>query len=190
MSAEPSVPVEEMNRDELEARVRALETRLDDLEERVQSNGDTLVSKTTVNHLLVALTNANVGDYTNDPMQLRENVAEVGSMVYRHESIVEEQQSIVDDPMGDNWSKIVEAANNLAGTAGHTRPNNHVALYGSDIVQATGHTERYAFNLIEKFGQDASKQGVTWQPHEPPQASNNHSAKKKALFIDLDVWGY
>ncbi|SFR37090.1 hypothetical protein SAMN04487947_0559 [Halogeometricum rufum] len=189
MSVETNVPVEEMERDELEARVRTLETRLQDLEERVERNSEGTVSKTALNHLLDALTNAEIDDYRDDPMRLREEVAEVGSMVYRHESIVEEQQSAVDDPMGENWSKIVEAANNLAGTAGHTRPDNHVALYGSDIVQATGHTERYALNLIEKFGQDDSKKGVTWQPHEPAQPSNNHSAKRKALLVDLDVWG-
>ncbi|WP_363467852.1 hypothetical protein [Halogeometricum borinquense] len=189
MSIDASVPVEEMERDELEARVRALETRLDDLEERVQRNSEGTVSKTAVNHLLVALTNADVDDYRADPMRLREEVAEVGSMVYRHESIVEEQRSAVDDPMSENWSKIVEAAQNLDGTSGHTRPDNYVALYGSDIVQATGHSERYALNLIEKFGQDDSKKGVTWKPHEPPQPSNNHSVKKKTLLVDLDVWG-
>ncbi|RYJ12742.1 hypothetical protein ELS19_01330 [Halogeometricum borinquense] len=190
MSIDASVPVEEMERDELEARVRALEDRLDKLESKTDR-----VAKSSFPHtafmmfLDQLLPEESIDDYGGAPHDYFEAVGEFASMVHQHESVVEEQRSAVDDPMGENWSKIVEAAKNLEGTAGHTRPNGYVALYGSDIVQATGHSERYALNLIEKFGQDDSKKGVTWQPHEPPQPSNNHSAKKKALLVDLDVWG-
>lgn len=137
------------------------------------------------NHFLVRLCNVTVDDFDEDPFTHLPAVKRFGAKVRRHESLIEDNGG-VRDAMGTNWENCVAAAENLQNDARHARQDGYVALYADDLQTATGHSRRHCLDLIEELGEDHD--GATWQPYES-NPNNGGSAQKKALLIDLDVWG-
>lgn len=184
----------------LEARVEQLENEndelreaKDDLEERVKKVDGRAASKSTVNLLIGALTDADM-DFTADPGQNREalvgfntRVETMETMLKRHESKMKKLGKGKTNGPDESWLAIIDAADNLSNSQDHGLPNNRVKLYAENISQATGKSERMALNYIEDFGED--KEGATWQPYKPPSEQNGGHAQKKTLIVDLDVWG-
>lgn len=180
-----------------ESRLRQLEQRVDELEaenEQLREALDQKVQRTAVNHLLAALTGAEIDDYLADPMQHRHYAAEfhgrfddIVATVRQHEDTV---AKLDDGDVGKGsgaWVAIVEEAKRLQGKADHDLPGDLVQLYCEDIARATGRTERMASNYIEEYGE--AKRGASWRAHEPATAANNNAMKRKALSVDLSVWG-
>lgn len=96
----------------------------------------------------------------------------------------------VDKPRDQDeaWVKIVDAARNKKNNPEHVvKGSNEVALFIENIETATGFSDRHCSDLIEQYGKE--KKGTRWIAHERATAANNHSATKKQLVIDLDVWG-
>lgn len=110
----------------------------------------------------------------------------------RHETEIAESQSISADPQAEHWQRVVEKANNVAGMSKHTLPDNWVILYKEDIAAAIEPGEKRAGQLINEWtdtDDEKYKQGTEKQPYRRPSKNRNGKAQKKALKIDLDVWG-
>jgi len=180
-----------------ESRIRQLEQRLDELEaenEELRDRLDDKVQTTAVNHLLAALTGAEIDDYLADPMRHRDYAVDFNDRVCGVEdTVAEHDDTIAQLDSGDHgkgsgaWHAIVEEAKRCQSTADHDLPDNRVRLYCEDISRATGRSERMASNYIEDYGE--GKRGATWRPYKPPSSANNNEAQKKSLLVDLDVWG-
>jgi len=193
------VAVAEMSRDELEAEVDELRQRVADLEEAVDKVQSNYTHQSSVNVLLNALLGEGVDDFTADPAQLRDLVADFGRRVSELEQTTAKQQSVINTlgegtarNKGEAWLDIVDAAQKLADSRDNALPGNRVRLYIENIEQATGKSSRQASNYIDDFGQDEStdkKPGATARPYKPPSAANGNEAQKKSLVVDLDVWG-
>jgi hypothetical protein len=149
-----------------------------------------------VARLVEKLTSHDVDDYTAEPHEYLDELSEVTDRINELEKTAEEHQATLDqfghgkaNGKGEAWHDVVEAAQNLEGTSENTVSVDgtyDVVLFGQNIQQATGFTERYCLDLIEEFGE---KTGATWKPYEPPSAGQKNNTRRKRLYVDLDVWG-
>lgn len=128
-----------------------------------------------------------------DTMQERsQRLQSVEEATQRHESKIEESRSLSADPQAEHWQRVVEKANNVQGMAEHSLADNWVRLEKEDIAGAIEPGPTRAGQLIDEWTdstEDKRKQGAEKQPYRPPSSSRNGAAQKKALKIDLDVWG-
>jgi len=172
-----------------------LEEQFDELEEQLQEVKSNMVTQSVANQLIQGLVNEPASVNVNQhPMQNREVLEDFGSRLETleasHQEVSSKTESLYDgsvDGKEQAWLAIVDAAENLQGDSEHALPNNRVKLYKENIAQATGKTKKMAQNYIEDFGED--KEATDWQPYQRPSAANNNECKKKALIIDMDVWG-
>jgi len=202
----------------LERRVSQLEQEKDELEDELESERDrrrqlervvaendrervsmrkSNVTQTTLNHLVQALTGAEISDYSSDPMQNRSAVDHVGDQIQdlkntvaRHDSIIEEQGTASGNSKDKKWQDTVEAAKNLQNKADHSIGDGWVKLFTENIEQATGCSNRRAGQLIDEWSDE--KQGTDMVPYEritTSRKTDGSNVQRKALKVDLDVWG-
>lgn len=186
----------------LQARVEKVEEENDELREenkqlrnKIKEVDQSNVSRSIMNQLLAALVNDKESiDFSADPFDNREVLEDFGRRVESTEVKTKQLESKVEqvydgsvDGPEQAWYEIKQAANRLKKKRDHALPNNRVKLYKENIAQATGKSERHAGNYIEDFGEE--KSGTDWQEYQRPSAANNNEATKKALIVDLDVWG-
>lgn len=193
-----SKPPEQMDRDELEETVRALRARLDDLESQIAGVRRSAATESAVNLLIKKLTNADV-DMAADPGQNLDAVKDIGerlnsieNTVQRHESEIQQGGAGSNGGSGDHWPNVVEAAQNLRSDHRHHITDEWVILYKEDIRTATGLSTRRAGQLIDEWTDeecDKHKAGTRKQDYRPPSADSKGNAQKKALKVDLEVWG-
>jgi len=136
-------------------------------------------------------------DYTDAPPEQRHHFSQVGekfqnieNTVARHESVIEEHGQPSADSKSAAWQDTIEAAQNLQGSRNNGLPDNRVKLFTENIEQATGYTNRRAGQLIDEWNDE--KEGTEKQPYaRVPTSRKTESSgiQKKALIIDLDVWG-
>lgn len=187
-------------RQELQAektRNRMLERALAETEREVDAVDSKAVTQTTLNNLVQALTGADIDDYTADPMRNQQCLAsfgdqirDMGDTVARHESIIEEEGTASGNSKEAAWQDTIEAAENLHGKADHTIGDNWVKLFTDNIEQATGYTNRRAGQLIDEWSEE--KEGtekVPYKRYTTSRKTESSSVQRKALKIDLDVWG-
>lgn len=179
----------------MQARIEKLEEENDDLREEIRKREQNMVSRPMMNQLIAALVNDRESiDFSADPFDNRDALQDFGTRVESTEVQVQQLNSKVDsiyDGSADGpeqaWLEIVEAAKRLKTDSSHGLPKNRVKLYKENIAQATGKGEKMAQNYIEDFGK--GKDGTDWQPYQRACAANNNKAQKKALIVDLNVWG-
>jgi len=178
----------------LEDRVCELEAENERLREQVGKHDRDKAAKLTINHLLAALSGADIDDYAADPMQYRNVAEDVQTRLEHVETGLSEQADRLDQfDHGDHgkgsgaWGAIVKEAHRCQGQSGYNLSGNRVQLHTDDIARATGRSERMASNYIEDFGEE--KRGADWRPYKPPNSANNGEPKRKRLVVDLDVWG-
>ncbi len=172
-----------------------LEEQVDDLREEVNAVNAGMVTQSVVNQLIQALVNdVDSVDVSSHPMQNRGVLEDFGTRLETLEGnirkVSSKTESLYDDSCDGKeqaWMAIVEAARRLKKDNNHSLPNNRVKLYKENIAQATGKSKKMAQNYIEDFGTD--KDGADWQPYKRPSASNGNEGRKKALIVDLRVWG-
>lgn len=177
------------------ARREKLEEQVDELAAKIDRVNSKSLTKNVANQLIAALVNDNdVIDFAAEPMENREALSDFGLRVDTVETKVQQVSSKVDevhDGSADGpmmaWKQIVEHANRMKKDPDYRLPENRVKLYKENIAHATGKTERHAGNYIEKFGEE--KDGADWQRYKRATPGSNNSGRKKALIIDLDVWG-
>jgi hypothetical protein len=192
-----------MDEDELVDAVVQLSERVDELEERVEKNGNK-PGYIDINLILDALTGEEIPDYTEPPVEYKDTVGEFGDLVQSMnqrlntvEEIADEEQSLSGDPSVKNWQAIVEKAENLQGHADHQASGNTVKLFVKQIMGAVGCSDTWASELIEQYGAGPNedtkgKRGTDWQPHKKMTTSRqteSSNVQRKALYVDLDVWG-
>ena len=172
-----------------------LEEQVDDLQEEVREVKGGMVTQSVANQLIQALVKdvENV-DVSAHPMQNRDVLEDFGTRLETLEASIRQVSSKTDSIYDDSvdgkeqaWVAIVEAAKRLSSDRNHSLPNRRVKLYKENIAQATGKSKKMAQNYIEDFGTD--KDGVDWQAYQRPSAANNNEGRKKALIVDLKVWG-
>lgn len=159
------------------------------------------IFRRTLNRFIEALSEEEIEDYTEFPLSHIGHVKGVQSDINDLLTTVGEHDDALDalghgKPQGklDAWQRIVSAAENLEGNSENTVSDfgrYDVVLYWDNIQQATGYSERYCKKLISEFGDEGrkhKKSGVECQDYEPPSAKNDHNARRKRLYIDLDVW--
>lgn len=168
----------DLSRDELEERVRDLEERVNEIEERTaQTPG-----REYWNHFLSRLLSVDIEDYGADPFQHIQAVEEVGAMIQRCGSVIEENEhNPTADTKSKAWQKVVALANNVHGTHDHYTDGPWVGLYWQDIKSATGYSDRRCKELIHEFGEEMN--GARWRPYI---RSKN---QRKRLDVNTDVWG-
>ena len=172
-----------------------LEEQFDELQSEIDQIQDKLITETVANQLIQALVNdVESVDVSSHPMQNRGVLEDFGTRLekleLRYQEVSSKTDSLYDDSVNGKeqaWVSIVDASKKLVGDSEHTLPGNRVKLYRENISQATGKTKKMAQNYIEDFGD--GKEGADWQPYEPPSPATNNECRKKALIIDLDVWG-
>lgn len=178
----------DMDRDELEEEVKALRTRLDELEAKVDRVENNTVGPTVLNHLLERLIpELEVEDYTSDPTQKLATVESFGKKLIQTVDAVEEApENPKGDPMTDNWRSIIKHARTLQDNPNHQSQDGYVTLYAQDVADATDSSKRWARDLIEELGE--GHEGAKWRPAmENPKSGSGD--RKKALYVNLDVWG-
>lgn len=188
----------EMTRDELEDEVEDLRSRLGDLEDQVDRVESNFTHETVLNNIISALVDDDL-DRSENPMahlgaveDLGERISDIENTLQRHESQIEEGQAVATDRQGTHWQRVVETATNLDGNPSHDLPGDWVKLYKENIQSATGLSERRAGQLIDEWTNENSgkhKNGTRKQDYQPPTAGNNNSIQKKAIKVDLSVWG-
>ena len=183
----------------VEERLTALEEENEKLREELSAKVDINGYRYIMNSLAEILGDAEVNDYTSDPLDrlgsfrsLREEVDGLQSTVEDHQTTLDKFGEGKSGGKEEAWYATVKAAQNLAGST----PDNTVTgkdteydavMYARNIVQATGYSKRYALDLIEEWGEE--KQGTTWFPYKAATSGNKNNATRKRLLIDLDVWG-
>jgi len=195
--------------DELETAAEARDRYIHQLTSQVENNGQKIgakVGRVAFSHAVEQLTAAEIDNYNADPMQHRDHFADFNrrfnkteKTAKRLDSIAQEQKTLSGDPVEENWQKVIEKAQNLAGHRDHKLANNRVKLYKKQISSATGLGERRASQLIEEWGQDVdedergkAKRGTDWQKYKhitTSRKTESSGIQKKALIVDLDVWG-
>jgi len=191
----------------LEARVEKAEEENDELRQRVdelERTQNDMASNNVVNHVIAGLVGHDHVDFNADPVQNRNLVQDFADRVDTLETDMARLSELEDrlDSGESNgpqeaWNRIVEKAKNLETSSNHGLPNNRVQLYRDDIVGATGKSEQQASRYIDYFGGDPqtddaddgkhAKRGATKKPYRPP--SEGKPQRRKALVVDLDVWG-
>lgn len=191
MSSSELTPVEEMERDDLENEVRKLRDRVDAIEAELEKKAQESALRVSMARLAEAVT-GDEADYSDDAFQHADSV--VTAFEGLREELVELQQ--FRDTYGEEkardqdeaWFQAVRAATNLENNpANKIKGTSEVALYISNLEQATGYSDRHCSNLIETWGEE--KEGTRWVAYEAASAGNNHNETKKHIAIDLDVWG-
>jgi len=174
----------------LEARLESVEKENKELREKIQEVDKSNISKTEGNHVLGSLLGVDVQDYQADIYQhkdaaedFNETVDEIENTMKRIDSIVEEQGTPSGDTKEHAWQSVVDHAENLSSHKDHALRNNWVILHTKQIQSATSYSKRRCSQLIEEWGEQ--KEGTKWRPYERKAGS----VQKKALKIDLDVWG-
>lgn len=189
MSADASQDaVDEMARDELEDEVRDLRNRVDRLEDELYEVSDSSVDVATMNHLLERLIpELEVDNYKDDPMQNLATVETFGKKLTQTVDAVEESpENPSGDPMTENWRNIVEHTRTLEDDPNHAMRDGWVALYAQDVANATDCSRRWARTLIEDLGDD--HEGAKWRTARENKKEGSED-RKKALLVNLDVWG-
>lgn len=168
--------VDEMDRDDLEAEVEDLRERVEQLE-----RADARVDVITFNHVLERLIpDIEIQDYTADPMQHLASVEEYGRKLTQTVDAVEEApENPSGDAMTDNWQAVVDEARRKQGNPDHAGQDGWVYLYTQDVADATSSSTRWGRELIEELGED----------HEGAKVQAATPERKKALLVNLDVWG-
>jgi len=172
-----------------------LEEQVDELSQRVDTIDKNKVSETVVNQLIAAIVNdRSTIDFAADPMQNRGVLEDFGQRVETVETELQQTTTRVNDVYDGSadgptvaWNRVVEMANRMQNNRDHALPNNRVKLFKENIANATGKSKRQASNYIEDFGQE--KEGADWQQYKRGRPGTNNSGRKKALIVDLDVWG-
>lgn len=184
----------EMDRDDLEAEVRANRERIDELEATVERLGATVSKFLNVVNGTEYEDNPEASVDINDPLLVKAGAdagATVAGAVDRVDDVEEFVETYGDQKARDPdeaWVQIVQAAKNLADNPANTVEGTaEVCLYVENLEQATGYSDRHCSNLIEEYGEE--KAGARWVPYKPASASSNGSAQRKHLVVDLDVWG-
>lgn len=183
-----AVPPSEMPRDDLEDEVKELRSEVQDLHAELDRVSESSVDVTVFNHLLERLIpELDVDDYTSDPMQHLATVESFGKKLTQTVDAVEEApENPKRDPMTDNWQNVVEHARTLKDNPNHKSRDGFVVLYAQDVADATGNSNRWARDLIKELGE--SHEGAKWRaPKENPKSGSQD--RKKALYVNLDVWG-
>lgn len=189
------------NNEQLFEYIRNLQKQITELEREVEKHREFTLAldgekpgNFEINYLIKDLTGDKIKNYKSDPLQNRELVSdfndrfsELESTVARHASVVDDLDRGQTDGPDEAWHAVLEAARRLSDHPDHSVAENSVLLYRENIAQATGRSERMASNYIERFGD--RKSGASYRPYERASGSNNNSTKKKALRIELDVWG-
>lgn len=172
------------------------EQERDELREELQGMPSNSTFRYTFAKMAEELSGEAVEDYSKQPHEhmskftsVRDEINELYRTVEAHKATLQDVGHGKADGKEDAWNRTVEAANNLHGTSGENTVSvdgrYDVVLFASNIQQATGFSERYCLSLIEEFGE---KHGGTWKAYEPPSEQNNGNARRKRLYIDLDVW--
>jgi chromosome segregation ATPase len=172
------------------------EQERDELRKRLQRMPSNSTLRYTFAKMAEEVSGEAVEDYSKEPHEhmskfavVRNELNELYRTVEAHKATLQTVGHGKADGKEDAWKRTVEAANNLHGTAGENTVTvdgrYDVVLFASNIQQATGYSERYCLSLLEEFGE---KHGVTWKPYEPPSEQNNGNARRKRLYLDLDVW--
>lgn len=172
-----------------------LEEQVDELSQRVDAIDKRKTSDSVVNQLIAAIVNDRSAiDFAADPVANRDVLEDFGQRVESVESELQQTTSRVNDVYDGSadgptvaWNRIVEMANRMEKNPDHALPNGRVKLFKENIANATGKSKRQASNYIEDFGRD--KEGADWQKYERGTPGTNNSGRKKALILDLDVWG-
>lgn len=195
--------LQELSRDELEERVRDLEEtqeqlsqQIEELQSKVEKN-EHKPGRVAFNTLLDAIVGADIQDYQASPLDHQqaavdfgEQVRTLNSRLTKVEEIAEEEETLSDDPSVSNWQAIVEDAKSLHGHPQHSAPGDRVKVYKKQVATAVDCSERYALQLIEQFGEE--KRGAEWQEykrHNTSRDTPSNDIQKKALVIDMEVWG-
>lgn len=153
---------------------------------KVEKNGEK-PGRFVWNQFFANLCDLDIDDYEGDPVSHLPSVKRLGGMIRRHESLIEENGgSVSSDPMSDNWQAAVETAQNLKNNAKHARQDGYVQLFAENLEAATGHGNRHCLKLIEDLAE--AHEGADWQSYRR-NVKQGGSDRKKALLIDLDVWG-
>ena len=172
------------------------EQERDKLREELQGIPSNSTFRYTFAKMAEEVSGETVEDYSKEPHEhmskfasVRDEINELHRTVEAHKATLQDVGHGKAEGKEDAWNRTIEAANNLHGTSGENTVTvdgrYDVVLFGSNIQQATGFSERYCLSLLEEFGE---KHGVTWKAYEPPSEQNNGNARRKRLYIDLDVW--
>lgn len=178
----------------MQARLEKVEEENDELREHLQKRDDNMVTKTAGNHVIGSLLGVDEQDFNDDIFQhkqaaedFHERFTDVANTVKQHQSKIEKEGTATGDTKEKAWQEVVDKAENLSSHRDHSLPDNRVLLYAKEIETATGYSNRRACQLIEEWGQE--KEGADWRPYERGSAGTKSNSKKKALKINLDVWG-
>jgi len=207
-----------MDRDELEETVRALRKRMNEMEERLDELDDGVrfgLGPATV-RLISQLSGSRDGidddedvadeipnwddgelipkaaDAVEGIEEAFDRLSDLENTLQRHESLIEEGQAVASDRQGQHWKNVIEMAQNVRDDHTHHIGDEWVVLYKDDVAKATGVSKRRASQLIDEWTEDDSakyKSGTRVQSYQPPTAGESNSARKKAIKLDLEVWG-
>lgn len=179
---------------DLQNRIAKLEKEIENHREYTTGINNKKPGNLEINHLITDLTGGKIKNYAADPLQNQDLVSdfnnrfsELESKVARHASVVDDLNREQTDGPDEAWHAILDAARRLSDHPDHSISKNGVVLYRENISQATGRSKRRASEYIERFGE--RKSGASYRPYQRATAGKNNSTKKKALRIDLDVWG-
>lgn len=194
--------LEQMSRDELEERVEELEDTVEELEQL----------KDTLAPAIARVLNDMAGREGDEERPIWSDVEMVPvaseasksfqtqqdqletmkAQLERHETEIENGKAVASDEQGNYWEQVVNQAQNCQGMREHDIGNNWVILYKEDVAKAIGPGEKRASQLIDEWTDVDSgkyKQGTEKQPYKPPASARNNKPQKKAIRVDLDVWG-
>lgn len=168
-----------------------LQDRVDALEDRIDKKSDVTETRIAMAKLASAVTGRDI-PASNDMVQssrvVLDEFQELRDRIDELESFVDSYGLEKPRDQDEAWVRIVDAARNKRNNPEHTiQDSNEVSLFIDTIETATGYSDRYCSDLIEKYGD--AKRGARWVDYEPASAVNNHSATRKQLVIGLDVWG-
>ena len=185
-----ATPLEEMDRDELESRVKDLEAV-------------GAVMAKFINELRDVPEEDEVG--YKDPEfipiaaktfeELGERLQDHDDTLKRLDSTVKESRSATGSTDDENWWNVVEKAHEVKNDSKHALPGNQVKLYRDQISHACDVSKKRGQQLISEWADESDpayekkgKQGTGFQPYRAATAANNNEKQRKALIVDLDVW--
>lgn len=121
-----------------------------------------------------------------------ERLTDAENTLQRHETEIENGKAVASDTQGQHWADVVEKAQNVADMASHQLPDEWVILYKDDVASAIQPGKRRASQLIDEWTDTDSakyKQGTKKQPYQPPSEGTKGNEQRKAIKLDLNVWG-
>ena len=177
------------------------EAERDELREKVDNQTPLTAFRVTIGKIAEELSGQDIDDYTVPPRNhlgkfaaTRDDINDLLRTMDKHDSALDSLGHGKPEGKDDAWQRIVTTANNLHGNSENTvnvDGRYDAVLYWKDIQSATGYSERYCKKLISIFGDEDSddkKRGANCEDYEPPSPQNDHNARRKRLYIDLDVW--